>query len=191
MNGPTLNRALLEQQYPGGQLLRNTGRELGQRGSPRALHRSGDRRLRARAGAQHGDQRRLRARVQPRSADVVRPQPGPARDDGGDVAARSSGKRDPERGGRGAHSEVRDICAVHDRGHAAVERRQDRLRRAAHRVQQAVQQQLQRARLLHARLLARQHLRQRRAGEWLPGPRRHAPRAQRGPDRRSTPGTTW
>ena len=74
--------------------------------------------------------------------------------------------------------------------HAAAERRQDRLRRAAAQRQQALQQQLQRARVLHAVVLARQHVGQRRAGERLPGARRHAPRAERRADRTSTRGTT-
>ena len=42
--------------------------------------------------------------------------------------------------------------------------------------------QLQRPRVLHAGVFARQHQRQRRRGERLPGARRHAPGAERGAD---------
>ena len=69
------------------------------------------------------------------------------------------GSADPERGGRRAAADVSGLRAVHHRRHAAAERRQDRLRRAAAQRQQALQQQLQRARVLHAGVLARQHRR--------------------------------
>jgi hypothetical protein len=64
--------------------------------------------------------------------------------------------------------EVRaQLRGVHRRRHHAAQRRRDRLRRADAAVRQAVQQQLQRARVLHARPLVWQHQRDpawRRAG---------------------------
>ena len=84
---------------PGGQLLRNTG----------ASWDNADRRTpytdqvtvgyERQLAEQHGGERRLRARVQPRPADVEGPEPGPARDDRGDLTAGPAGQRDAERGG--------------------------------------------------------------------------------------------
>ena len=125
-------------------------RELGQRGSRRALHRRVHPRLRAPARREPGGERRLRAVRRPRPADVDGPESGAAGDDGSDVTAGAAGERDAGRGLRGAAHDLSRLRQFHHRGDAAGERRQDRLRRAARQRQQALRPQLRNARLVHA-----------------------------------------
>jgi hypothetical protein len=74
VNGPVINRPALDALFPPGSTIRNTGASWDNADRSRAVHGSGDGGLRAAAGREHGDQRRLRARVQPRPADVPGPQ---------------------------------------------------------------------------------------------------------------------
>ena len=76
-----------------------------------------------------------------------------------------------------------ELRSVHRRGDAVRERRPRRLRRVADAAEEALLEQLQRAGVLHARQFAREHLRQRRSGQQLPGRAGHAPGAQRRADR--------
>ena len=120
-------------------------------------------RLRAPARREPGGERRLRARLEPRPADAAGPEPGPARDDGGDVAAGAAAECHAERG-------LRRRCARPIPGFAnfttAVTQPlnvgKTRLRCAAAQRQQALRPQLRDARLVHAVEVARQHDRQRR-----------------------------
>ena len=160
VNGPTLNRALLDTLFVPGTLLRNTG----------ASWDNPDRRVpktdqltigyQRQLGPRALGQRRLRPRQEQRHADVAAAEPDAARDHGGDVAEHPPEQRHPRPGHRGAPREVRaQLRGVHRRCHDAAQRRANRLRRADAAVRQAVQQQLQRARVLHARPFARQHQR--------------------------------
>ncbi len=182
VNGPFVNRTLLDQQFPPGRVLRNTGASWDNAGSDRALHRRIHPRLRAPARREPGGERRLRAVHGPRPADADRPEPGAAGDDRGHVTAGPAGERHAGRGLRGAARDLSRLRQLHHRGDAAAEHRQDRLRRAARQRQQALRPQLRDARLVHVVEVARQHDGQRRRRERLPGARRHAPRAERRAD---------
>ena len=101
VNGPVVNRTLLDQQFPPGRLLRNTG----------ASWDNADRVVPYTDEITLGYERQLAANlavsadyvraIEPRPADADRPEPRAARDDGGDVAAGPAGQRDAGRGLRG------------------------------------------------------------------------------------------
>ena len=140
-------------------------RELGRSRSAGPPHRPVQHRVSASARGAAVGQRRLRARGRPRHADVAAAESDAARDDRRHLAQHPPEQRHPGRGDRGAAAEVRpQLHAVHGRGHDAAQHRRDRLRRADDAAGQAVQQQLQRARVVHAGEVARQHQRRRHRG---------------------------
>ena len=116
--------------------------------------------------------RRLRPRQRTRPVHVAREEPGRA---GRHLAHR------PHRARR---------SQLHGLGAAARERGRDRLRRAAGGARAALGEQLPLPRLVHARQVARQHLRQRHPREQPAAPRRHEPRPERGARPTSTAATT-
>ena len=181
VNGPVINRALLDQQFPPGRLLRNTGASWDN--ADRVVPYSDEITL--------GYERQLAAGLAV-SADYVRAMsrdvlmsvdlnPGLRATTAATSRAGPSGRRHAVPGLRRPARHLPGLRQLHHRCHAAAQRRRARLRRPAPRRQQALRPELRSAGLLHAVEDARQHHRERRRRQRVPGARRSAPRPERGP----------
>ena len=179
VNGPVVNRALLDQQFPPGRLLRNTGASWDSADCRTPYTDDITIGYERQLAASLGGERRLRARGQPRPDDPQGHQPRPACHDGGDGSA-----------GPPAHPELTEAYASLRATYPGFAN-----------FTTAVTQPLNVADLDYDALLVsvnkrfnsnyeprvlytlsstrRQHDRQRRPAERLPGAGRPAPRAER------------
>ncbi len=191
VNGPVLNRTLLNQLYPGGQLLRNTGATWDN--PDRIVPRSDEISIgyERQLGAVVSASVDVPALARPRPVRAAQSQPAGAHQSGGG-AVDADARAQPGAGDRdaAAGAEVSRLHAVHDQRDPVRERGRERLQRADGAVEEALQQQLQPAGVVHAGQGDRQRRRQRRAVEQLPGRQRAQPRSATKGRRISTTATT-
>ncbi len=169
VNGPVVNRELLEQMFPAGSRIKNTGT---------VNLDNPARRIPYTHQITVGVERQLASNLSG-SVDYVRT-----------MARDQFMIEDLNPGLRDTTAVTNPLRArrpqLHRRGQHANQRGEHRLRRAAAADRKALQPQLQHPRLVHAVLLTRQHVGRRRARERIPGPRRSQSRPQRGADERQS-----
>ena len=187
VNGPVINTAQLAKDFPGGQMLRNTG----------ATWDNPDRKTPHTDEVSVGFERQLAADMSV-SADYVHSAGremlmvlnlNPQIRSNTNVNA-STLTRVGSATLTAATAELQQntrLRAVHGQRQPVPEPRRVELRRADAAAEEAVQPQLQLAGVLHVQQGAWQHLGQRRRRQQLPGARRPAPRAERGADRLRDP----
>ncbi len=151
VNGPVINRTLLDQQFPAGTAAAQHRRQLGQRRS-RACRTPTSSRS-ATSGSSAATLAVSADYVHALSRDLLISKdlnPGLRATTARDVAAGAAGERPAERGLCRAAGHVSGVRQLHDWRDAAREHRRARLRRAAPQRQQALRPELRGARLVHA-----------------------------------------